>query len=80
MEHTDLNSIQVSVETTTFQRRDRIITVKLKAPKDFFAVADLLSQFGKFENVESYFEGLVRTGAGSYLEKAKDAISKIESK
>ncbi len=80
MEQTEANPVAVSVETTTFQRRDKIITVKLRAPKDFFAVGDLLSQYGKFESVESYFKALIRTGADKYLEKAREAIAKIETR
>ena len=78
--NTDTKTIQVSVDTTMFQRRDKIITVKLKAPKDFFAVGELLSQFSKFETIETFFETLVRNGADTYLENAKKAIAKVDGK
>lgn len=80
MENIDTKPIEVSVETTTFQRRDKIITIKLKAPKDFFAVGEMLSKFSKFESIETYFETLMRSGADTYLENARKAISKIETK
>lgn len=80
MENIETKTIQVSVDTTTFQRREKIITVKLKAPKDHFAVGELLSKFSKFESIESFFETLVRTGADTYLENARRAIARIETK
>lgn len=80
MENADTKTIQVSVDTTTFQRRDKIITVKLKAPKDHFSVGELLSKYSKFESIETFFEALVRSGADAYLEKAHRAISKIDTK
>ena len=80
MENADTKTIQVSVDTTTFQRREKIITVKLKAPKDHFSVGELLSKYSKFESIETFFEALIRSGAEAYLEKAHKAISKIDTK
>jgi hypothetical protein len=80
MDNIEQDAVQVSVETTTFQRREKIITIKLRAPKDHFAVGELLSKFSKFESVERFFEILIRSGAETYLENARKAISKIESK
>lgn len=80
MENTEQEAVQVSVETTTFQRREKIITIKLKAPKDHFAIGELLSRFSKFDSIERYLEILTRSGAETYLENARKTISKIESK
>lgn len=80
MDKNEQDAVQVSVETTMFQRREKIITVKLKAPKDHFAVGELLSKFSKFESIESFFETLMRTGADTYLENARRAIARIETK
>ena len=78
MEKSNSKDIQITVETSIFQRRERIITIKLKTPKGYFEIGEFLSQFGKFESVEGFFETLVRNGADVYLENAQAAIGKIE--
>ena len=80
MDSNESNNIEVSVDTTMFQRKEKIITVKLRVKKDFFAVGELLSQFSKFETVENYFETLMKNGARTYLDNAKKAIARVDAK
>lgn len=72
--------LSVTVETTIFQRRERIITIKIKAPRDYFSAGEFLSQYGKFKTIEGFFESLVRDGSDAYLSDAREAIARIEPK
>ena len=78
METKSTIELSVTVKASVFQNRDRMITIKIKGTKNPFSIAEQLSQLGKYQAIEAYFERLVRAGAEDYALKAEKAILSIE--
>lgn len=77
MEKENLDGLSVEV-CSTVRRRERQIIIKLKAPKDYFSLGELLSKYQKFDTPESFFKSQIVEIAKNYLIKAKKVIPTIK--
>lgn len=77
MTNEDLDGLSVEI-CKTVRRRESQIIIKLKAPKDYFSLGELLSKYQKFDTPEEFFKSQTVEIAKNYLMKAKKTISTIK--
>lgn len=70
-----LNEITVSCTEGISRKKNKLITVKITAPKEAFMLSEALSRFGKVPSIEAFFTSSGRMLLADYLAKAEQVLS-----
>ena len=79
MHKDDPQNVSVTVESGILKKRDKLLTIRIKAPKDFFFPYELLASLEKVDSLETYFEKINKEASSDLLKKVKGMILKVDS-